>query len=356
MIICVAGTPGAGKSYDIVKKILDNIRLGRTVYTNVDGFDDPEVRHYQQLYMGLDDWDFQSHCIFLNKEKAQVFWRHCKPGSLIVIDEIHRFFNSRDWMKPENREFVDWASTHRHEGYDLIMITQALEKVDKQARSLVEWTYFYRKVNFFGSLIKNKFQMFSYIGDDDRGKAFANKIKTYDPKIFKCYKSYVTHDVKEQGFMSHVNVLKHPVFFILPIVLVFMFYMIFFKSSLGSGDFLGAKKAEKNRVSILASRGKSLTVGKKASDVVNIVEYKNLGLKEKKASVSIVKDLPGVPVPVPEKCVKSSEILTDSEKIEVFNCGNMRVVKKDGVEVYRKEQRKDRMERISVGGLAKNVL
>ena len=43
--------------------------------------------------------------------------------------------------------------------------------------------------------------------------------------------------------MQHVNVLKHPVFFAIPIVLFFTLYMLFTKSSIGTGDLFGSKQA-----------------------------------------------------------------------------------------------------------------
>ena len=36
MIVGFVGTPGSGKSYDAVKKILFNLKKGRHVYTNID--------------------------------------------------------------------------------------------------------------------------------------------------------------------------------------------------------------------------------------------------------------------------------------------------------------------------------
>ncbi len=52
--------------------------------------------------------------------------------------------------------------------------------------------------------------------------------------------------------MQHVNILKHPVFFAIPIVLIFTLYMFFGKSSFATGDLFGAKtvlaKAEKKSV------------------------------------------------------------------------------------------------------------
>lgn len=256
MIIGFVGTPGSGKSYEAVKKIIDNLKSGRFVCTNIDGMDDPKSQQYIKDQLNLTDSQFNERFRYLTKDETYNFFgtesvqlgefgtterKICPAGCLIVIDEAHKFFNSRDWQSTTNRQFSDWASTHRHEGYDLVLVTQDIEKIDKQCRSLIEWTYFFRKINFLGSAVKNKYICYSYTGDDHNGKPLAKNTRTYDPAIFPAYSSYTTKDAKEVGFMSHVNILKHPVFFAIPVILGFCLWMIS-KSSIASGDLFGSKK------------------------------------------------------------------------------------------------------------------
>jgi zona occludens toxin (predicted ATPase) len=267
MIIFFCGTPGSGKSYDAVAKIMDNLRMGRVVCTNVDGMELQTCQEYIKHSLGWSDSRLKSQLRILTKSEIMRFWKTepvtrtiygdgdefpditetteeliCPHGALIVIDEVHKHYNARDWQATASRELGDWASTHRHMGYDLILITQSIEKVDKQVRTLTEWTYFYRKVNFLGSLVSNAYIKYSYSGDDHEGKALTNSKHTYSPDIFPCYKSYVSADAKEVGFMKHVNVLKHPVFFAIPAVICLCLYMFFQKSSFASGDIFGTKK------------------------------------------------------------------------------------------------------------------
>lgn len=262
MIIGFVGTPGSGKTYEAVKKIIDNLKSthrrpdGRFVVTNIEGMDDPACQQYIKDQLDLTDSEFEARFRFLTPDESRNFFgtellhseqfgsverKICPSGCLIVLDEIHKLFNSRDWQSETNRKFSDWASTHRHEGYDLVMVTQDIEKVDKQCRSLIEWTYFFRKINFLGSAVTQKYLCYSYTGDDHKGKPLSKATRTYDPAVFPCYKSYSTSDAKEVGFMKHVNILKHPVFFIIPVVIAFCIYMMS-KSSLATGDLFGTKK------------------------------------------------------------------------------------------------------------------
>jgi len=242
MIILFMGLPGGGKTADVVKKILDNLRLGRTVYTNVDGMDSDECLEHIKLYTHFDDYELKTKLIFLLENQVREFWLHCKPGSLIVIDEVQKFFDNRSWASEGNRSMNSWASTHRHHGFDVVLVTQHIDRIDKAVRALVEWTYEYRKITFMGSLVSQKFIKYAYSGEDVNSKPLGKNICTYDPKIFKCYKSYAGNDVKELDIMKHVNILKHPVFIILPFVLCFALYMLFGRSSLATGDLFGARK------------------------------------------------------------------------------------------------------------------
>jgi len=110
----------------------------------------------------------------------------------------------------------------------------------------------YRKVNFLGAAVKRSYLCYAYGGDDTTGKPLATSKRTYNPAIFRCYKSYVAKDIKEMPIMKHVNVFRHPVFVLIPIMLCVSLYMVFYKSSLGTGDLFGTNKVmatieEKNK-------------------------------------------------------------------------------------------------------------
>lgn len=240
MIIVFEGTPGSGKTYEAVKKVMDNLRLGRVVYTNIRGMDEGDHVESIKTYTGLDDYELGSKLKYLNDEQCKDFWKHIEHGSLIVLDEAQRFFSNREWQSDQNKQFAQWAAVHRHYGFDVVLITQNIEKVDSAVRTLTEWTYRFKKVNFFGSAIKKKYVCYSYAGDDVSGKPLGHNIRTYDEKIFRCYKSYVTKDIKELRIMRHANVLRHPIFYAIPVCLL-LFLVLFMRSGIATGDIFGEK-------------------------------------------------------------------------------------------------------------------
>ena len=243
MIMCYEGLPGAGKTYDAMRKLLDNLSQGRRILTNIDGPQKEDKREIIRHFLDFSDNKIKKLLVHLPDNKVQEFWDHTEPGDLIIIDEAQNFFNSRDWQSKANRFFGKWASEHRHMGVDLVLITQNVERIESSVRSLVEFTYRYKKLNMFGNLIQKKYIRFCYYGPtlDQVGQ----KTCTYDPKISQCYKSYFTDGTKEIGIEKPANVLKHPIFYAIPLVIALFIYFLS-QSTLLSGDLFGTKAASQS--------------------------------------------------------------------------------------------------------------
>jgi len=260
MILGFVGTPGSGKTYEAVKKICDNLSVGRVVVTNIRGLEDQKCLEMIKAVCGLSDLAIIKQLQFIPDDLVPQFWLHVPPGALIVIDEVHKFFDSRSWQAKENQQFASWASTHRHLGFDLVLITQATARVDSAVRALFEWVYEYRKINYFGGLVTQKYICNSFDSEDTGAKPLSQERRTYDPKYFLCYKSYAGKDIKELGVMKHVNVLKHPVFFLIPLLFCFLVYQLS-GSSLMKGDLFGTgammKGAADKKVSSVKTPEKS---------------------------------------------------------------------------------------------------
>lgn len=243
LISLYAGTPGSGKTYEAVKRILSALKKknGRRVYTNIDGINTTECREWIMIQTGLDSDELDQRLIVYSDDQLTEFWKHTEDGSLIVFDEIQRVFPSIDYNTQKNKELAAWASTHRHHGIDIIFISQHPERVGPAIRNLFEWVYHYRKINFFGKAVQKKYMRSVYAGDEIRGKPLDKSYLTYDPKVFLAYQSYVAKDMQEHKMDNFVNVLKHPIFFFIPVALCLVLYFGS-KSSFATGDLFGASK------------------------------------------------------------------------------------------------------------------
>lgn len=246
MIIIHEGVPGSGKSYDAVRKIIDALKLGRVVYTNIDGMNSETCLEYVASKIGSTRDALSKQLIFLPNSLIPEFWHHIEPGGFVVIDEAQLYFNSRDFVKTSNREFGDWASTHRHHGYDLLLITQRAERIDTSVRSLAEFKYRYRKLNVFGALVKKTYLVYTHAGEDP--KHLAMRKATYDVSVFPCYQSYIG-DATEKKIIKLPNLLNHPIFYSLAVVLIAVFY--FGSSSpLLRGELISTPKLDAYKASV----------------------------------------------------------------------------------------------------------
>lgn len=237
-ISCYEGLPGSGKSYDAVRKLLDSLKAGRRVLTNIDGVQHEKQRITIQHYMDLQKDELDKLLIYLPKDKVSKFWEYTENGDIIFIDEAQNFFNSRDWQTDTNRNLGRWASEHRKRGNDVVFITQDMAGIESSVRRIVEWVYRYKKLNMFGSAIQKKYIRFAYYGQG--AEPLGKTICTYDKKIFACYSSYFADGTKELGIEKPVNVLKHPVILAIP-VMIGIFIYFFSNSSIVTGDYFGQK-------------------------------------------------------------------------------------------------------------------
>lgn len=240
MITLYQGGLGSGKTYDAVRRIIDNIKLGRRILTNIDGFDNPINNEVIKHQFEISDYDFEKNIIFLDDEQVTSFWEITKPNDFIVIDETQKYFGSRNWASKSNNAFLMWATEHRHNGQDLLLISPKIKMVDSAVRSMAEWIYSYRKINMLGDLIQKKYIRFAFYEGDDT--PISKKVLTYDPLIFKCYQSFFTSEAKEIDIEKNINILKNPIFYALPVVICFFVYFLF-NSSLFNGGVIAGQKS-----------------------------------------------------------------------------------------------------------------
>ena len=234
MIIMHDGVPGSGKTYDTIRKIIYALKAGRIVYTNIDGLNDEVCLEYLAFHCALTRDQLSQQLIFMTNDQVLCFWTFAEKGALIVIDEVQKYFNSKSWSSQDNKDFSAWADEHRHDGFDLIMMTPNLKKVDSGVRATMQMRYRYRKVNFFGDLVTKRYLVYTYEGEDTKPLTNKPQSRTYDPAIFKCYKSY-KGDATEKQFQKNPNVLNHPLVYFAVLMIVLTGYM-FTKSSFATGD------------------------------------------------------------------------------------------------------------------------
>lgn len=147
MITLITGAPGSGKTLYTVDKLLRAL-----VGTYVDGADDDgnKVLYDRRIYSNING-------LLIDHERIDGPWledlhENKKIGAVVVFDEVQRVWPNRPTgsKKPAAVEFLE---THRHEGIDLIIMTQNPQLLDPAVRALVGRHLHMRRVGSFGAAI-----------------------------------------------------------------------------------------------------------------------------------------------------------------------------------------------------------
>lgn len=146
MISAFTGTPGSGKSLHAAIEIYNALKYTkyRKVVCNIDIKKELFTKEQQERFCFVpnleltvpnlwsigEEWYNSHNELPLNKREKCV---------LLIIDECQLLFNARDWGKNSKAGWPEFFSLHRHAGFQIILVTQMLEALDKQVRGLVEF-------------------------------------------------------------------------------------------------------------------------------------------------------------------------------------------------------------------------
>lgn len=172
MIELITGQPGAGKTLFALTRIEEKARKeGRPVF-----------------YSGIKDLALP--WTEIDPEK----WTECPPGSIIVIDECQRVLRPR-MHGAKVPAYVEGMETHRHQGHDIVLITQHPMLLDANVRRLVGLHF--HVVRSFGF---NKATVHEWAGvkencDKARDDSTRHDFR-YPKKVFEWYQSAQIHTHK----------------------------------------------------------------------------------------------------------------------------------------------------------------
>ncbi|WP_186428578.1 zonular occludens toxin domain-containing protein [Citrobacter portucalensis] len=212
------GIPGSGKSYEVVGTvILEAFCQGRKIVTNISGINLEAFIEYCETEKKIDssklgtieivsDADVLKDNFFPNTGIDDPI---CKPGSLICLDEIHKFWEKDSKLSAKAKEFF---AEHRHfadpetkSTCDVVLITQSVKSIALFIRHRLESVFSMHKLIAVGK--NNRFRVDIYGSSDLKP---VNKIssyqKKYDKKIFALYKSHFVSGAVENIVDKRTNV------------------------------------------------------------------------------------------------------------------------------------------------------
>lgn len=271
MINLLLGAPGGGKSYEaVVYHVIPALEKGRKVITNLP----LNVEELEKTFPGC------GALIALRPQETTVRpfstvdwygdpWRDPEKGfgPLYVIDECHMALPRGGTP----RDVDEWFALHRHEGADVLLITQSYGKVSKAVIDLVQTVYRVRKNTIFGSskTYTRKVQ------DGVRGEVMNTGMREYNKAYFRYYRSHTMNSgLKSEAEANDiVPIWKHwTVYGALACLLIVAFMLLSGKTKLNPMEVgkpaPGAKLTETTPVPKGAIT-KPVPVGGAASQMVN---------------------------------------------------------------------------------------
>lgn len=146
MISLYSGTPGSGKSLDVARLIYYRIKLGKTVLANFPVDTDRIKGKHKGTFVYIDNEELTpARLIDFAMEKPRK-----ENELLLIIDEAQILFNTREWGKSNRKTWNTFFTQHRKLGYDIIMVSQFDQMLDKQIRALFEYEFIHRKITNYG--------------------------------------------------------------------------------------------------------------------------------------------------------------------------------------------------------------
>lgn len=185
MINLLLGPPGAGKSYEaVVFHVLPALLEGRKVITNLP----LQLEAFRAYGIDLSLIELRHSSIenpkpFSSPDDYGSEWRgENGVGPLYVVDECHKPLPKGMTL----RLVEEWFAEHRHEGADVLLITQSYGKISQSIRDMVQIVYRVRKATALGS---DK-RYIRKVQDGLRGEIMNENIRVYNADRFHLYKSH----------------------------------------------------------------------------------------------------------------------------------------------------------------------
>lgn len=176
-ITLYTGTPGAGKTLRSIYDALElKAKTSRPVYhIGIDGMNDEFIP--KAPIDSIEDW------------------RKLPPGSVLIVDEAHKFFPVRQPGKPP--EWIQAITEIRHFGIDLWLVSQDPRNLDAFVRRLIGKHYHLtRKAGLNGAMVR-EFEGVSEDPNDYHNRQGTTQTPWKYPKhLFQVYKSATLHVVK----------------------------------------------------------------------------------------------------------------------------------------------------------------
>lgn len=220
MIYLVTGVPGAGKTLYALSTLVDKLLSEKIKHADgseterrlvIDGI--PHLVKPHEL-MATADESLEGQPVRGSGDGVWNWYDWCKPGDVLVIDEVQRHWRPRG-MSTKPPQEIKMLETHRHLGVDFVIITQNPMLIDQNVRRLVGRHQHIRRL--FGMARAVIYDWDGCSVDVNRTKSASTSLWGYPKKAYALYKSSELHTKQKQ---------KIPVWLALPVLAAIGFFAV----------------------------------------------------------------------------------------------------------------------------------
>jgi|GEM_PF-3424330 len=184
LIKIVFAPPKEGKTYYLVKEAMEIMIRGRMVISNFP----IEFWHKGRKYKSA-IWD-------------DTLYECDLGGCVIIFDEAHNLFNSREYSK-FGKDKTMWFATHEHNRMDILLATHDPAMIDVNIQRCCGIYYFVRKITWPFSKRAIYFVAETYLDSAAVARRYTSKDAIYTVERYllrkKVYRAYDFHFFRNEG-------------------------------------------------------------------------------------------------------------------------------------------------------------
>ena len=192
MLVGYGGTPRSGKTYSAIKDwYLPTIIAGvgkdnfRPIYTNIDGLLDESCLFATAEYTGASVQQIVEQVHIVNESWFLNIAQNCPDGALVLADEAHIYWCSREW-KSFTDESRNWFAESGRKNVDIVWISQTQSSIEKWITGRTE--YIHNALNLAMIGMPKRFVLRTRTGDSKT--VLSSTHVKIEEKVYKCYKSF----------------------------------------------------------------------------------------------------------------------------------------------------------------------
>ena len=199
MITLITGAPGSGKTLFCIDKLLQPL-VGTTV--TGEGENGEPVQYSRGIYTNINGLLLEHEMI--DRDWLEHLPENKKTGAVVVFDEVQRVWPNRP-NGSKKPAAVEYLETHRHDGIDVVLLTQNPQLLDPAVRALVGRHLHMRRLGAMNAAMVYEWDATS--NALNYKNAFKKTLYRYSRKVFKLYQSSKLHTKQSRSLPSAVYVL-----------------------------------------------------------------------------------------------------------------------------------------------------